>query len=50
LKHWHPATEGDTLTNLGCADEAIAKHQEAAAHELKPRKASSMEEQALRVV
>ena len=30
-------------------DESITKHQEAAAQELKPWEASSMEEQALRI-
>jgi hypothetical protein len=49
LQHWQPSTEGDALMILGRADEAIAKHQEAAAQELKPWEASSMEEQALRV-
>jgi Putative serine esterase (DUF676) len=49
LKHWRLATEGDALMILGRADDAIAKHQEAAALELKPWEASSMEEQALRV-
>jgi len=34
---------------LGRADEAIAEHQEAAAQELRPWEASSMEEQALRI-
>ena len=49
LKQWRPATEGDALMILGQTDEAIAKHQQAAAQELKPWEASSMEEQALRV-
>lgn len=49
LKHWRTATEGDALMILGRADEAIAKHKEASAQELKPWEASSMEEQALRV-
>ena len=49
LKHWRPATEGDALMILERTDEASAKHQEAAAQELKPWEASSMEEQALRV-
>jgi tetratricopeptide (TPR) repeat protein len=49
LKHWRLATEGDALMILGRSDEAIAKHQEAAAQELKPWESSSMEEQALRV-
>jgi pimeloyl-ACP methyl ester carboxylesterase len=49
LKHWRPATEGDALMILGRAGEALAKHQEAAAQDLKPWEASSMEEQALRV-
>ena len=49
LRHWRPATEGDALMILGRTDEAIAKHQEAAAQELKPWEATAMEEQALRV-
>jgi hypothetical protein len=49
LKHWRPATEGDALMILGRAGEDLAKHQEAAAQDLKPWEASSMEEQALRV-
>jgi pimeloyl-ACP methyl ester carboxylesterase len=49
LKHWRPATEGDALMILGRTDDAIAKHREAAAQELKPWEATSMEEQALRV-
>jgi pimeloyl-ACP methyl ester carboxylesterase len=49
LTHWRPATEGDALMILGRSDEAIARHQEAAAQELKPWESSSMEEQALRV-
>jgi predicted negative regulator of RcsB-dependent stress response len=49
LKHWRLATEGDALMILGRSDEAITKHQEAAAQELKPWESSSMEEQALRV-
>jgi len=49
LKHWRPATEGDALMILGRTDEAIAKHQEAAAQELTPWEATSMEEQALRI-
>jgi hypothetical protein len=40
---------GDALMILGRADEAIAKHREAAAQELKPLEASSMDEQTLRV-
>jgi pimeloyl-ACP methyl ester carboxylesterase len=49
LKHWRPSTEGDALMILGRTDEAVAKHRQAAAQELKPWEASSMEEQALRV-
>ena len=49
LRHWRPATKGDALMILGRADEAMAQHQEAAAQELKPWEASSMEEQALRI-
>jgi pimeloyl-ACP methyl ester carboxylesterase/predicted negative regulator of RcsB-dependent stress response len=49
LKHWRPATEGDALMILERTDEAIAKHQQAAAQDLKPWEATSMEEQALRV-
>ena len=49
LKHWRPATEGDALMILERTDEAVAKHQEAAAQELHPWEASSMEEQALRI-
>jgi hypothetical protein len=49
LKHWRPATEGDALMILERTDEAISKHQQAAAQELKPWEATSMEEQALRV-
>src|SRR5271166_4621087 len=49
LRHWRPATKGDALMILGRADEAIAEHQEAAAQELRPWEASSMEEQALRI-
>jgi hypothetical protein len=49
LKRWQPATEGDALMVLERAEEAMAKHREAAAQQLKPWEASSMEEQALRV-
>jgi pimeloyl-ACP methyl ester carboxylesterase len=49
LKHWRLATEGDALMILGRADESMARHREAAAQEIKPWEASSMEEQALRI-
>lgn len=49
FEHWRPATEGDALMILGRTDEGIAKHQQAAAQQLKPWEASSMEEHALRV-
>jgi pimeloyl-ACP methyl ester carboxylesterase len=49
LKRWQPATEGDALMILERAEGAMVKHREAAAQQLKPWEASSMEEQALRV-
>ncbi len=49
LKVWRLPTEGDALLILGRTDEALDKHQHAAAQSLEPWQSSSMEEQALRV-
>lgn len=46
---WRLATEGDACTILSRKDDALAKHKEAAALEMNPWQALSMEEQAVRI-
>ncbi|MBC8165837.1 MAG: alpha/beta hydrolase, partial [Bryobacteraceae bacterium] len=47
--HWCLATRGDALILLGRVDEGIQIHKQAAAKNLKPWEALSMEEQAIRL-
>ncbi len=48
-RKWIPATEADALIINGSVANGLKKHQEAAAQDLEPWEALSMEEQAIRV-